>query len=436
MSDLVTPDGSGKSSSPSAASAQAEMRDVQAAVIRESIINMARAKEAIVEFVGDPGRREVLKPLPGHFREIQASFRFLEMPRVVSLLASLRQYIMKRLLVGKGAPQQNELDRMADAIVSMEFYLETVQQGRGNPLSMLDNAEACVSALGFPADQEYPDDEDVDMTGVDSEPGETITMDSGVEVEDISLETPVEEPTMMKEVPTIMVSEHDAPKVMPAKPAPKAVAPKPVAAPRPSITLPPATLAKDVDPEIVEIFLEEAQEEMRSLRETFPRWRSNPADREALSTLRRSFHTLKGSGRMVGALLIGEFAWSFENMLNRVIDQTSQPTDDMFALIDMGIAAMPELVEQLEVGSTPKVDVVPMVEAAQAFSRGEQPPLPGTAAAAPFPAEEPTMIRPAGVGLPGMEEPTVIMPRIEILPPAVAMDPVLYDIFKREAEGY
>jgi chemosensory pili system protein ChpA (sensor histidine kinase/response regulator) len=46
------------------------------------------------------------------------------------------------------------------------------------------------------------------------------------------------------------------------------------------------------------------------------------------------------------------------------------------------------------------------------------------------------MIRPAGVGLPGMEEPTVIMPRVEVLPPAVAMDPVLYDIFKREAENH
>jgi chemosensory pili system protein ChpA (sensor histidine kinase/response regulator) len=263
------------------------MRDVQAAVIRESIINMARVKEAIVEFVNDPNRREGLKPLPGHIREIQASFRFLEMPRVVSLLASLRQYIIKKLLVTKGAPPNNELDRMADAIVSMEFYLETVQQGRGNPLSMLDNAEACVMALGFPADQDYPEDEDVDLTGVESEPGETITMDGDLVVEEISLETPPEEPTIMKEVPTIMVAEKDAPKIHGAA---KAAAAKP--APKPAPAPAPVALAENVDPEIVEIFLEEAQEEMNSLRETFPRWRSNPADKEALSTLRRSFHTL------------------------------------------------------------------------------------------------------------------------------------------------
>ncbi len=441
MAELVAPEGATKSAGD--ATSQAEMREVQSAVIRESIINMARVKEAIVEFVNDPSRRDVLKPLPAHMREIQASFHFLDMPRVVSLLASLRQYILKKLLTSKGAPAQNELDRMADAIVSMEFYLETVQQGRGNPLSMLDNAEACVAALGFPVGEDYPDEPEHELTGTSTGTGtasgsdlpipENIEMSEEEEpsVDGIDLsEGAPEEATLMKEVPTIMVSESSAPKVMPAKPAAaKPAAPK--APPQPAVVV-----AENVDPEIVEIFLEEAQEEMNSLRESFPRWRSNPGDREALTTLRRSFHTLKGSGRMVGARLIGEFAWSIENMLNRVIDQTVQPSDELFALIDMSIAALPELIEQLEVGSTPKVNVEPMMEAAAALSRGEAPAMPGTAPMAAAPAEEPTMIRPAGVGLPGVEEPTVIMPRVEVLPAAISMDPVLYEIFKREAENH
>ena len=440
MSELVAPEGGGKAT-PASASSQAEMREVQSAVIRESIINMARVKEAIVEYVGDPARKEVLKPLPHHIREIQASFRFLDMPRVVDLLASIRQYILKKLLATKGAPPQNELDRMADAIVSMEFYLETVQQGRGNPTSMLDNAEACVAALGFPIGQDYHEEEGLDIvvgtgtrSGTGSLPatGESIVMEEAPaeEAESITL-SEGDEPTMMTEEPTVMGAP--TPEIVQAKAAPRPAA-KPAPGPKPAA--PAVVVAENVDPEIVEIFLEEAQEEMNSLRETFPRWRSNPADREALATLRRSFHTLKGSGRMVGARLIGEFAWSFENMLNRVIDQTVQPNDDMFALIDMGIATLPELVGQLETGTAPKVDVQPMMDAAGAFSRGEQPGLPGTAASTEAPAEEPTMIRPAGMAMPGMEEPTVIMPRVEVLPPQVAMDPVLYEIFKREAEGH
>ncbi len=439
VNELMSPEGGGKGGTGTDSGSQTEMREVQAAVIRESIINMARVKEAIVEFVNDPSHRDMLKPLPRHIREIQASFRFLDMQRVVELLASLRQYILKRLLSGKGAPPQNELDRMADAIVSMEFYLETVQQGRGNPISMLDNAEACVAALGFPVGQEYPEEDDPYVsTGTGTASGtaeqgadEEIVME-GATVEEISMEGPVEEPTIMKEEPTI-IEEAGAPEVVKPKPAVKAPA-KPAA---PAAPAQPAVQMENVDPEIVEIFLEEAQEEMNSLRESFARWRSNQADREALTTLRRSFHTLKGSGRMVGARLIGEFAWSIENMLNRVMDQTVQPNDDMFALIDMSIAALPELVEQLEVGSTPKIDVQPMMDAAAAMSRGEQPPLPGAhMTAAVHSPEEPTMIRPAGMQLPGTEEPTVIMPRVEVLPPLVAMDPVLYEIFKREAEGH
>ena len=38
-----------------------------------------------------------------------------------------------------------------------------------------------------------------------------------------------------------------------------------------------------------------------------------------LVNVRRYFHTLKGSGRMVGAKSSGELAWTVEDTLNRVI---------------------------------------------------------------------------------------------------------------------
>jgi len=107
------------------------------------------------------------------------------------------------------------------------------------------------------------------------------------------------------------------------------------------------TRPEEVDPEIVEIFLEESKEEINSLRDHFPRWREHPDMKEELTTVRRSFHTLKGSGRMVGAEMIGEFAWSMENMLNRVLDQTVSPGSEMFNLLERAIRTLPELIEQL-----------------------------------------------------------------------------------------
>ncbi len=44
-----------------------------------------------------------------------------------------------------------------------------------------------------------------------------------------------------------------------------------------------------------------------------------PTDADALGELRRGFHTLKGSGRMVNAAAVPDLAWSVENVLNQVL---------------------------------------------------------------------------------------------------------------------
>lgn len=78
----------------------------------------------------------------------------------------------------------------------------------------------------------------------------------------------------------------------------------------------------DQDAEILEIFVEEIEEIFVELSTLFVQWFENPQDQETLTTIRRHFHTLKGSGRMVGAKSSGELAWSVEDTLNRVISGT------------------------------------------------------------------------------------------------------------------
>ena len=75
----------------------------------------------------------------------------------------------------------------------------------------------------------------------------------------------------------------------------------------------------DQDAEILEIFVEEIEEIFVELNTLFTTWLENPNDQEILTTIRRHFHTLKGSGRMVGAKSAGEVAWAVEDTLNRVI---------------------------------------------------------------------------------------------------------------------
>jgi chemosensory pili system protein ChpA (sensor histidine kinase/response regulator) len=99
------------------------------------------------------------------------------------------------------------------------------------------------------------------------------------------------------------------------------------------------------DEEIIDIFVEEAGEVFQGIDRDLAVWRQRPTDRDALAGIRRGFHTLKGSGRMVKALDLGELAWKVENMLNRVIDGAVPVTDPMVQLVAASRGVMPKLVE-------------------------------------------------------------------------------------------
>ncbi len=71
----------------------------------------------------------------------------------------------------------------------------------------------------------------------------------------------------------------------------------------------------------------------RTISEFFPQWCSDTENKDALTEIRRAFHTLKGSGRMVRALVIGELGWAIENLLNRVLDRSIQPGADVQQVI-------------------------------------------------------------------------------------------------------
>lgn len=132
-----------------------------------------------------------------------------------------------------------------------------------------------------------------------------------------------------------------------------------------------AIIGEDADEEILEIFIEEAEEELASINEQLPVWLGNTEDSDALGTMRRSWHTLKGSGRLVGAMRIGEFAWSFENMLNRVIDGTVSVSPEMKDLMQAAAAALSELVAQIREGTATQQPIARLMRHADALGRGE-----------------------------------------------------------------
>ncbi|HET9764800.1 MAG TPA: Hpt domain-containing protein, partial [Casimicrobiaceae bacterium] len=94
------------------------------------------------------------------------------------------------------------------------------------------------------------------------------------------------------------------------------------------------TAASELDAELLEIYLAEADEVLDGVAANAARLAAQPDDREALTTVRRGFHTLKGSGRMVGLTDLGEIAWEVETIHNRLLEDERPATGAVLAMID------------------------------------------------------------------------------------------------------
>jgi chemosensory pili system protein ChpA (sensor histidine kinase/response regulator) len=160
--------------------------------------------------------------------------------------------------------------------------------------------------------------------------------------------------------------------------APAVDAGQPPAAVAPAPALPAAPLvggfdeSQDIDADIREVFLEEFEEERGNLARLLPHWRLAPQDMERLRPVRRVFHTLKGSGRLVGARALGEFAWKIESTLNRVLDGTRPPSEAVLALVGQACDVLPQLDGALRGTGAISADLAAMEAVAERVAAGEE----------------------------------------------------------------
>lgn len=277
-----------------------ELTEANEALIRESRNTLEQAKSAIVNFIASQWDIQEIEHVPALLHSIRGGLGLVPIDHIPDMLDSAERYISDVLLSSQQVPDWRQLDTLADAITSIEYYLERIAEGIADNDMILRIAHESLASLGFPVGE--------DPTW--SEPAQSETAES----EDV----PVLEPVLPEEPESPQKGSDD----------------------------------ELLDDEILGIFVEEAEEVLETIQEYYPRLRRDHGDRDALTEVRRAYHTLKGSGRLVGAASLGEVAWSVENLLNRVIDQTLKPTDDMFALLDDVNARLPELIQDFRQGET------------------------------------------------------------------------------------
>jgi chemosensory pili system protein ChpA (sensor histidine kinase/response regulator) len=144
-----------------------------------------------------------------------------------------------------------------------------------------------------------------------------------------------------------------------------------------------ATIPEDSEPELLEIFLEEANEVLATLGEASETCLNNPDDRASLTVIRRGFHTLKGSGRMVGLNDLGETAWRHELLMNGWLAENKSANHDLLQLIERSRGVFQDWVNALQANEPVALPVPALLAAVDRVALGQ--PLDGVAPAAAEP---------------------------------------------------
>ncbi|WP_137819326.1 Hpt domain-containing protein [Pseudomonas sp. 2FG] len=473
-----------------------DVAQIHQLVIKEARNGLEQAKDAIIEFIASQWNHEHLARVPELLTQARGGLAMIPLARAAALLQACNRYIQEQLLARKAVPNWQSLDTLADAITSVEYYLERLAEDHatqgdlildvaeesletlGYPLqekpSILDRVEPAVESfapladplhdievladepleeleLGLPVESQEADPEltnlefgdelslefaevaaevagegtellvsddnwnlselpemaleDIDFSlaatldELSSLPGLELTEveaplswggDSTLELEELSFDALNDNPAQWSEaelaeleLPEVELpsapfepEEQAAPASMPLSMAEVMATPvqaiNPPAQDVPPSLLPPPADEEPVDEELLEVFIEEVGEVLESIAESLPQWRADTDNKAALSEVRRAFHTLKGSGRMVRALIIGELGWSIENLLNRVLERSIQPGDEVQQVIVEVVELMPALVAEFAAKAQRQRDDVDRLAAtAHALAKGQ-----------------------------------------------------------------
>ncbi len=278
--------------------------------LREARADLAKAKQAIADFALDSGNQRRLRDAPEVLPGVAAALHMLGEDPAAEVIDGVTQVLRRRFVDGGHLPDAAELDLLAEAISGVDLYMEGLGQGASFGDRLLSQAHTAMDLLGAAGP------------------------------------VPVAEATPMP--PPRRMSEAWTP--------PAAIAPVEPPSPPPESEGAPAP---QIDPEFLDVFLEEAREEQVRIEETLAVWIDDPSDLESLTVLRRSFHTLKGSGRLVGAARMADLAAGTETLLDRVLTGALPAAEAVLGQIAAVAAVLPGLIEA-EAEARP-IDLAPLL---------------------------------------------------------------------------
>jgi len=144
-----------------------------------------------------------------------------------------------------------------------------------------------------------------------------------------------------------------------------------ITGPAPLEALPDTEVTELEEDDLQNIFLDEAREVLHNGLAAVSALGARPDDEGELTILRRAFHTLKGSSRMVGLMDFGEAAWSLEQVLNTWLADQRPATPELLTGTRNALQDFAKWVEAIAAGGSHSWKSAPFLAIAESLRTGE-----------------------------------------------------------------
>lgn len=338
-------------------------------VVGELRVTLADVEKSLDQFFRNPADATPLTTVPGGMQQMRGVLSVLGIEQASLAVLRMRD-VIEKLLVGEIDEAQRPLvfERLGNSLGALGFLVDMlgyqrtmaaklfvydeelgelkIVMGSTTRMRVEDEPEVAEQVLAARA-SEFPEFEvepalvaqaaaQTDVAAPTIEPVQPATA-GAVSPEVVQAPDPGRGQTAMVE-PAIDFMPFP-------KPEPTEVE-APVSQPEPV----PAAENEAPDAELLEIFIEEAREVIANGLAAVAALRDEPGDIEQQTTLRRAFHTLKGSSRMVGLNEFGEAAWSLEQVLNDWLVHEKPASADLRTLAHDAMQAFGAWVQDLARG--------------------------------------------------------------------------------------
>ncbi len=400
-------------------------RQTMGSVVQELRASLSEVEKQIDQYFRNPANREVLIPVPSQLQAMRGVLSVLDMEHASQAVLRMRDDVdtlAAAEIDPQHAAQTGTFNRLADNLGALSFMIDmlSVQPQMARSLFSFDPASGNLNAVMGRRSQRlsaFGGFDEVRRSAaaplVDQAQSLALAA-SQAEVPDAELQQGLQRlsqqalladqralaETMVSAQQALQRATDEAQRQAVRAELAQAVAglgeptPEPQAAQQPIRSTPEplpelsGSTGLEDDAEMREIFIDEAREVLQGANEALSRLAEAPDDLGDLTLIRRAFHTLKGSARMVGLQDYGEAAWACEQLYNARLAESSFLEPQLQAFTREALADLGSWVEAIAEGRSFGPAAVALAQRAEALRLGVAPVLAEAAVEATPPAAE------------------------------------------------